>query len=90
MRAHRILGFSLVLVCWAVAAFLASRMQADSSSMALFPDDAPQVRRMAKALDVSPASGLLFVDISTERPGGKYALASAADANYGRSAASNG
>ena len=83
MRSHRILGFSLVLLCWAIAAFLASRMQADSSSMAFFPDDAPQVRRMAKALDVSPASGLLFVDLSTGRPDGKYALASAADAVMG-------
>lgn len=80
MRSHKILAFSLVLVCWAVFALLASRMQPDSSSLAFFPDDAPQVRRMAKALDVSPASGLLFIDLFTDRPGGKYALASAADA----------
>lgn len=83
MRAHKLLGFSLVLVCWVVFALLAARMQPDSSSMAFFPDNAPQVRRMAKALDVSPASGLLFIDISTERHGGKYALASAADAIVG-------
>ena len=38
---------------------------------------------MAKALDVSPASGLLFIDLSTERHGGKYALAGAADAIVG-------
>lgn len=83
LRSHKILGFSLVLLCWAVFALLAARMQPDSSSMAFFPDDAPQVRRMAKALDVSPASGLLFIDLSTERQGGKYALASAADAIVG-------
>ncbi|NCB23483.1 MAG: hypothetical protein EOM56_11725 [Deltaproteobacteria bacterium] len=58
-------------------------MQPDSSSLAFFPDDAPQLRRMAKALDVSPASGLLFIDLSTERHGGKYALASVADALVG-------
>ena len=80
MRSHRVLGFSLVLLCWAAFAFLAARMQPDSSSLAFFPDDAPQLRRMAKALDVSPASGLLFIDLSTEHHGGKYALASAADA----------
>ncbi|WP_291332100.1 hypothetical protein [Desulfovibrio sp.] len=83
MRAHKILAFSLVLVCWAVFALLAARMQPDSSSLAFFPDDAPQVRRMARALDVSPASGLLFIDLFTERPGGKYALASTADAMVG-------
>ena len=83
MRTHRVLGFSLVLVCWAVFALLAARMQPDSSSLAFFPDDAPQLHRMAKALDVSPASGLLFIDLSTERHGGKYALASAADAMVG-------
>ena len=83
LRSHKILGFSLVLLCWAVFALLAARMQPDSSSMAFFPDDAPQVRRMAKALDVSPASGLLFIDLSTERHGGKYALAGAADAIVG-------
>ena len=83
MRSHKLLGFSLVLVCWAAFALLAARMQPDSSSLAFFPDDAPQLHRMAKALDVSPASGLLFIDLSTERHGGKYALASAADAIVG-------
>ena len=83
MRSHRILGFSLVLLCWAVFALLAARMQSDSSSLVFFPDDAPKVRRMAKALDISPASGLLFIDLFTERPGGKYALASTADAIMG-------
>ena len=28
MRTHRVLGFSLVLVCWAVFALLAARMRA--------------------------------------------------------------
>ena len=83
MRSHKVLGFSLVLLCWAIFALFAARMQPDSSSLAFFPDDAPQVRRMARALDVSPASGLLFIDLFTERPGGKFALASAADAMVG-------
>jgi predicted exporter len=61
-------------------AFAATRMQTDTGSMAFFPDDAPELRQMAEALDISPASRLLFVDISTTEPEGKYALARAADA----------
>lgn len=80
MRSHKVLVSCMVFLCWAIFALLAARMQSDSSSLAFFPDDAPRVRRMAEALDVSPASGLLFIDLSTERHGGKYALASAADA----------
>lgn len=80
MQSHKLLCFTLTLLSWAVLAFSATRMTPDASSMAFFPDDAPQIRRMAEALDVSPASNLLFVDLSIDRPDGKYFLADVADA----------
>ncbi|MCL1985620.1 MAG: hypothetical protein FWG59_04150 [Betaproteobacteria bacterium] len=63
-----------------MALVVMTRMQADTSSMAFFPDDAPEIRQMAEALDMSPASRLLFVDLSTTWPDGSYALAQTADA----------
>lgn len=79
MQSHKPLCFALVLLFWAVSALLAARMTPDASSIAFFPDDAPQIRRMAEALDISPASNLLFVDLFVDRPDGKYFLADVAD-----------
>jgi predicted exporter len=80
MRAHKWRCFLLAAFCWCMTALAATRMHTDTSSLAFFPDDAPEIRQMAEALDISPASRLLLVDLSTSRTEGKYALAQTADA----------
>jgi|GEM_PF-1354709 len=80
IRQHKRQSFLLAALCWGAMALVATRMHTDASSMAFFPDAAPEIRQMAEALDVSPASRLLFINISTTRLDGKYALARTADA----------
>lgn len=66
--------------CWALAAYSALHMRPDTGSLPFFPDSDTQARRMAEALDIAPASRLLFVDISTDLPEGRHVLAAVADA----------
>lgn len=80
MRAHRLLCFALVFGLWFGAVLLALRVQTDTGSTAFFPDADAESRSMAGALDLVPASRLLFVSLSTERENGATALAEAADA----------
>ncbi|MDR0466669.1 MAG: hypothetical protein LBH94_04865, partial [Deltaproteobacteria bacterium] len=80
IRARKGLCFLLAATVWIVAALVATRMRTDTSSLAFFPDSAPELRQMAEALDVSPASRLLFVDLSTSDADGRFALAQTADA----------
>lgn len=80
IQKHKWQSFLLTALIWGVMALVATRMQVDTSSLAFFPDNAPEIRKMAEALDASPASRLLFVDISTTQADGQYALARTADA----------
>lgn len=66
---HRLLAAVLILVFWTGAALLALHMRVDNSSAAFFPDEAPEMTRMAEAMDMAPFSRLLFVDISSVRAG---------------------
>ena len=80
MRAHRLLCLVLVSGLWLGAVLLALRVHTDTGSTAFFPDADAESRSMAGALDLVPASRLLFVSFSTERENGATALAEAADA----------
>lgn len=54
-------------------------MRPDTSSLSFFPDKIVQARRLAAALEMAPASRLLFVDISSGTTENVHALASIAD-----------
>lgn len=77
---RRVLTLAATLGVWACCALLALDMRTDNSSTAFFPDDAPEMTRMAEAMDMAPFSRLLFVDISTEKDDQAHRLAAAADA----------
>ena len=80
IRRHKGQVFLLAALCWGLMALVATMMRTDASSMAFLPDDEPKLRQMAEALDIAPASRLLFINISTNQPENQPALAQAADA----------
>ena len=79
---HRLLTAFAALALWGGAALLALHMRVNNSSATFFPDEVPEMARMAAAMDMAPFSRLLFVDISdtgTKRDRGEC-LAATADA----------
>ena len=79
---HRLLTAFVALALWGGAALSALHMRVNNSSAAFFPDEAPEMTRMAAAMDMAPFSRLLFVDISSTGLEGDRGerLAAAADA----------
>lgn len=89
---HRPLVLVTAVALWALLALPAAFIRLDTSSAAFFPDNADDMQRMARAMDLAPFSSLLFLDLSlavndeaaedqkTEDADARIRLAAAADA----------
>ncbi len=59
---HRLSLFSIIALLWALAFFSFSNIKLNNSSAALLPDSSVELQRMARGMDLTPFSRLLYVD----------------------------